>query len=95
MKLTQKDKEILLEMNVSEKDFPQIEAVSRKTKYILSPCGFGYGDKKISAKTAMEILGRKTFLSGLSRSAFHWEAVRYDDTYVNKVFFDSSAFFRT
>ena len=95
MKLTKADKEILLKMSVPANDFQQIESASRKTKYSLSKCGIGYGEKKISEKEAMEILGRELFLSGLRRSAFHWSAVRIDNAGINKVFFDSSAFFRT
>ena len=38
-------------------------------------------------KKAIEILGRKEFLSGLARSTFHWDSQRGD------VSFDSSKLF--
>lgn len=48
--------------------------------------------KKISAKRAREILGDKDFLSGLSRSTFHWTSAREADGIT--VSFDSSKLFK-
>ena len=48
---------------------------------------------RITQKKAIEILGRKTFLSGLSRCAFHWSAVRYSQDDKIAVLFDSYKFF--
>jgi hypothetical protein len=47
--------------------------------------------KKISQEKALEILGREEYLSGISRSAFHWSAVR--DNNGETVYFDSSKLF--
>lgn len=88
MKLTCADKEQLLSWGHPKEDFPQIEEALQKriTKYEL--CG-----KKITREEAISILGRKKFLSGISRSAFHYTATQIlDDGRV--VYFDSSNLFR-
>lgn len=88
MKLTKKDKEILLSGGVSEDDFPRIEAVStgRNTIYEVD-------DRRISREEAISLLGRRDFLFGLARSAFHWSACQL--TLDGKeVSFDSGNFFR-
>ena len=88
MKLTKKDKEILLSGGVSEDDFPQIEAVStgRNTIYEVD-------DRRISREQAIALLGRKNFLCGLARSAFHRSACQ-DTTDGKEVLFDSGNFFK-
>ena len=90
MKLSFEDKIMLQEMSVPEKDFAQIEAAAQKTKYYILP-----GKERISRSKAIQILGRKNYLSGLARSAFHWDAIRYaDDGSATKVLFDSSNYFK-
>ncbi|MFD1736200.1 hypothetical protein ACFSCX_06435 [Bacillus salitolerans] len=86
MKLTSEDKELLLKWGFPEKDFYQIEVATRKTTYELD-------DKKISAKEALEILGRETYLSGISRSAFHWSSCRENEK-GQIVYFNSSKLFK-
>lgn len=88
MKLTQKDKEQLLKYGHTEEDFSQIELVLQKryTKYDLN-------GKPITREQAIELLGRKQFLSGISRSAFHCTATRECDA--GYIGFDSSLFFKT
>ena len=91
MKLTVEDQEILSEMNVPEADFKQIENAADKTVITL-----GNEDttgKSISMRTASELLGRKAFLSGLNRSAFHFSAVREIGD-GRLVYFDSSKYFK-
>ena len=48
--------------------------------------------RKTSVKKAVEVLGRKDFLSGISRSAFHQSAER--ESGGNHVSFDSEIMFR-
>ena len=91
MKLTNADKTILQNMRIPDEDFAQIERASSKTVYEYCPKGGVSG--KIGAKKAIELLGKKEFLSGLSRSAFHWSAMRETKDGGN-VYFDTSAFFR-
>lgn len=81
-------------MGVGEDDFDQIEEATGKTTYTL------YDEermttKRIGIKAAIALLGIKDFLSGLSRSAFHWSASRTAETNPNQtVMFDSSRLFK-
>lgn len=95
MKLTQDDKSILISFGHKEKDFPQLERAADKpiTKYEYSK---GHGHEPITREQAIELLGRKKWLAGISRSAFHWSAVQLinDSNQIEKVLFDSSKLFR-
>ena len=88
MKLTIYDKEFLGILGYSEKDIPQIEEAVRKTVYELN------GKEKISYQETIMLIGRKAFLSGISRSTFHWSASRYTEDENNFVSFDSSKLFQ-
>lgn len=75
MKLTDEDKKILLDWGYTENDLEQIQRALVKTTYEL------YSDdnrekRKISGKQARELLGQEKFLSGISRSAFHYTSLR-------------------
>lgn len=86
MKLTEEDKAILREMGHEDSDFPQIEEATRRTIY---ECD----NIRISCDEAIKLLGREEYLSGISRSAFHWSAVRV--TWDGKsIYFDSSRLFK-
>lgn len=88
MKLTSEDKTLLLRWGYQAADFPQIEAAlqARNTKYTLD-------EQTISQAAAIAVLGRKQFLTGISRSAFHATAAR--ETEDGKiVLFDSSRMFK-
>lgn len=90
MKLTKKDKELLKSWGHPDEDFEQIERAAGKTKYehyTLTTV------ERISMKKAIELLGRKEFLSGLSRSSFHYTAERNVPNSEDKVSFDSYALF--
>ena len=73
-------KEILKNMGYSIADISRIQYAIGKTKYTIN-------DKCIPVEKVIEILGRQEFLSGISRSVFHWTAVRGD------IMFDSSMIF--
>lgn len=91
MKLTNEDKKYLLSIGTPSEDVPQIEYATKKTRYL--KCGDKKnGDKRISMTAAIRILGRETWLNGLSRSAFHFTAIRENRS--NAVLFDSSAIFK-
>lgn len=91
MKLTRSDKAYLLSVGCPESDFRQIEEAAGKTVYEHFPvCGPA---RKISRETAVELLGREKFLSGLCRSAFHWSAMRTASD-GSEVYFDSSRYFK-
>lgn len=94
MKLTQEHKNILKSWGYPEEDFAQIEEATKKTDYTLYSENSIY-HKKIGIKEAINLLGIKDFLSGLSRSAFHWSSSRQvgnKDLYVS---FDSHRLFRS
>ena len=86
MKLLNEDKTYLKDLGYSEQNIRQIQEAIGKTVYTLD-------QKKISSKCAIEILGRKVFLSGISRSAFHWSATREAED-GRTVCFDSSRLFK-
>ena len=85
MKLISEDKELLIKWGNREEDLKQIEEATTKTVYKMN-------DKRISRKRAIEILGREKYLSGISRSAFHWSVVRENEK-GEEVYFDSSKLF--
>lgn len=92
MELTKSDKALLASWGFREKDFPQIEEAMKKskTKYKL-------GATPISREKAIALLGREVYLSGISRSAFHFSAAREvpsKDVVIKVVYFDSSSLFK-
>lgn len=85
MKLTNKDRKLLIKWGHDEKDFNQIEEATRKTVYEMN-------GKRIPRKKALEVLGKEEYLSGISRSAFHQSAVRNNNDKI--IYFDSSKLFK-
>ena len=88
--LTENDTSLLKSWGYTEIDFSQINAAFGKTTYEL--IGKKGKSTKISAKKAKEILGTETFLSGLSRSAFHFASSRTSEN-GEQIIFDSNALF--
>ena len=88
MKLIQKDRELLLSWGHDEKEIQQIEEATKSTK-----TSYTFGGVPISREEVICLLGRETYLSGLSRSAFHFTAVQYTDD-GRSVYFDSSRLFK-
>lgn len=77
MRLTETDKKQLIKNGYTERDFKQIEEAMQKSKTKYEAKNIQTGElRKISREEAIEILGRETWLSGISRSAFHWTATR-------------------
>ena len=76
-KLTEKDKKLLKGWGYLDEDMAQIEEGAN-----VGTITFTYKKNKsveheITPQKAIRIIGREQFLSGLSRSAFHWSAIRY------------------
>lgn len=93
MILQTKDINTLKEWGYSNKDIKQIQEAIDVTEYTKHELVPPYKDvKKLTAAEAYRLLGNKQFLSGISRSAFHWSASR---EYCKKygVSFDSSKLF--
>lgn len=89
-KLTESDKEYLLKIGYHQSDFRQIERAANITQFekITSDKA-----EKINMETALTLLGREDFLSGISRSAFHWSAMRECQNGYS-IYFDSSKLFK-
>ena len=87
MKLNKEEKEILLKFGYKQEDFAQIEYAIGKTTYLFN------GNEKISTKKAKELLGIEKFLSGISRSAFHYTSQRVTNNN-DTISFDSSKIFK-
>ena len=93
LKLTNEDKKLLKNWGYPDEDLTQIERATTKTKYELARTSFNTSENKISTDEAIEILGRKEYLSGIARSAFHWSACRQNEK-GQTVYFNSSKLFR-
>lgn len=85
--LNRDDRLALQGKGFSAKDIGEIDFVARRTKYYLLLGGDAR--KRISMTEAIDVLGRERWLSGLSRSTFHWTSVRSSDD-GEEVLFDST-----
>ena len=94
MKLTTEELAALMDMRYPESDIRQIKeaALSKNTKYTLYENNHVKG-KCISAKKAIRLLGRRVWLTGLGRSAFHWSACRTVEGSQQFIIFDSRRLF--
>lgn len=91
-KLTPEDIKFLLNKGYLQEDIPQIQKAISRSSYSLYNENTDE-EKFISASEALDILGRKEFLSGIARSAFHWSSCRRTSK-GDAIYFDSSALFR-
>lgn len=86
--LTVADKELLHSWGHTERDFQQIELAMQKSKTTYNMDG-----RRITRDEAQALLGRREWLSGISRSAFHYTAAR--QTYDGRtILFNSYALFK-
>lgn len=79
MKLTKKEKEILLDIGYPIEDVNYIETGK-----------FTFEDKnnnKLTQKKTRELLSNRDFLSGLGRARFHMSAVRHSELHKDLVYF--------
>lgn len=76
IKLTDKDKEYLKSIGHEESDFAQIEEAINKSTFGVFREGDASKCKVVDYEMARDLLGSKTFLSGLSRSSFHYSTSR-------------------
>jgi hypothetical protein len=93
MKLTKRDKEILrTEYYEDDESIEQIERATSKTVFTL----YDHINEpiRIGIRKVIELLGREEFLSGMDRSAFHWDSYRVTADGKYGIGFDSSALFR-
>ena len=90
-KLSKSDKAVLQSIGYTKDDFPQIQRALSRTDFLLTDPN---GRKTITAEEALVLLGQKSFLSGLGRSAFHRSASREMSDSTCVVSFDSSKLWR-
>lgn len=83
--LTKDEKEYFKTAGFTEEEIKQIENAYKYTTYTML---VGDDEESLTAEEAMKILGRRKFVLGLERSAFHRTASQ------EHVYFDSSEFFR-
>lgn len=105
LKLSDSDIKYLKKIGHTDEDIPQIEEALNKTIYKVGDATIledgtieipdDQDDRIITAQEAREILGDEKFLSGLSRSAFHWTSGRWSDDDTEYVSFDSSKLFES
>lgn len=94
MKLTDSDVAFLKSIGETDpEDIAQVEKATTKTRYTLYDKSNG-STKQIGLHQAIELLGREAFLSGLDRSAFHWDSIRESADGRYTVGFDSRALFK-
>ena len=87
MKTTKEMEEILLSFGHPKEDLWQLKKAIREADLTLTDKKYGK-ETKINNEKAVEILGMKTFLSGISRSAFHATASRDSNDGKYNVSFD-------
>ena len=76
MKLTNKDKDLLIRNGYQNSDFSDIE--NSRFRYEMFWCINGiHSDIQVSQKQAIKLLGREEFISGIARATYHDTAVRY------------------
>ena len=85
MKLTKNERTILAKWGHDESEIERIQWAAEFTNYERNGVG-------ISEENAKRLLGTEKWLSGLSRSAFHWTSYRLD-RYGKGISFDSSMLF--
>ena len=90
--LSKNDTEILLSFGHRVEDLAQIDKAISVSRYYVYNSDNNKGSD-ITAKTARRLLGAKEFLSGIGRSAFHWNAIR-ETKDGREVLFDSSPLFK-
>ena len=82
MKITKEMEDYFLRVGHPKEDLRQLKKAIREVRLTLSDKKGWMDDEKISNEQAVKVLGMETFLSGISRAAFHATCSR--DTKDNK-----------
>ena len=87
--LNEKRRAILKELGYQDEDMKQIENVIKvcNTKYKMN-------GKPISRDEVIAILGERSYLAGIGRSAFHYTSVQVSPDKSQCIFFDSEKYFK-
>ena len=83
----------LKSIGVPDEDIDDIRDALKYTNYAYINNRTGE-DYPIDVDEAIKKLGVRTFLSGISRSAFHWNCIRETPDGKGRVYFDSSRRFK-
>lgn len=76
MKLTNKDKDLLIKRGYRNDDLTEIE--NSRFRFEMFWCTNGsQSDIQVTQKQALKLLGREDFVSGIARATFHSTSVRY------------------
>lgn len=86
--LTDFQKNTFLEIGFKDEDLNQLLLAINLSSYEKED------GLKISRENVIRILGELKYLYGISRSAFHYTAVQYDDKNKNTIYFNSSMLFK-
>lgn len=86
-KMTNEDVKYFIRIGHPRSDMKQLEKAFCEVDLVLTDNRTGK-DQRIGRDKAIEVLGRETFLSGISRSAFHASAARESDNGRYSVSFD-------
>ena len=68
--LTEDDKKLLRKWGETEENLKWIEECANKSVFLLDD------EEAITLERALKLMDRKEFLSGISRSCFHWDSTR-------------------
>lgn len=88
MELAKEDRTFLASLGYDEHDLPQIEAALHASRTTYSLDG-----EPITRVQALQLLGRESYLAGISRSAFHFTAAQTAGN-GKTVYFDSYKLFQ-
>ena len=76
MKLTKKDKDLLIKRGYQNYELSEIESSRFKYEMFWGTNGL-HSAIKVTQKQAIQMLGREDFISGIARATYHDTAVRY------------------
>lgn len=95
MKLTEKDRQCLINLGYKPTDFRQIEEASKVGNMEIFAQNRNTGKKvKVTQGKAHSLLGRVEFFSGIGRASFHRVASRESLDGKVTVYFDATKFFK-
>lgn len=94
MKLTKAQKEYYKSMKWGDDDIKQLESMGKYCKLTLYDNNTDKKIKRITQKEAIAILGKETFMSGMERACFHWDASRTNKNDTLRIDFDNSSMFK-
>lgn len=87
MKITEQDKQVLRDFGHPESDMRQLCEAARRCKYENDK-----SHKALKAEQVIEMIGRRAWLAGISRAAYHFTSAQSENGHY--ISFDCSAMFK-